>query len=108
MVFSKRGQQDLSATLFGLLDILLTLHVSDVGYIDLISPVKSGQFYENKIMRIKSGCKNSNITYFDMIIKTPDVNYRGILSSKYLREALLKMEENHFPIKIKCIIKIKL
>ena len=44
---------------------LLILDSSVGGYIHMISPVKSGG-------------KNSNITYFDMMIQTLDVNYRGV------------------------------
>ena len=66
-----------------------------MGYIHLISPVKSGR-------------KNSNITYFDMIIQIPDVNYREVSYRKELREKLIKLEENHSPIKMKNIKKNKL
>ena len=61
-----------------------------MGYVHLISPVKSGR-------------KNSNITYFDMMIQTPNVNYRGISYRKDLREKLIKVGENHSPIKMKNI-----
>ena len=50
---------------FGILDILLILDSSVVGYIDLLSTAKSGR-------------KNSSITYCDMMIQTLDVNYRGV------------------------------
>ena len=55
MAFSKRAQQDLSDTIFGLLDILSILDSSVVDYIHLISPANSRR-------------KNNNITYFDMMI----------------------------------------
>ena len=61
-----------------------------MGYIHLISPVKSGR-------------KNGNITYFDMIIQIPDVNFREVSYRKELREKLIKLEENHSPIKMKNI-----
>ena len=60
-----------------------------MGCIHLISPVKSGR-------------KNSSITYFDMMIQT-DVNYRGVSYREDLREKLIKVEENHSPIKMKNI-----
>ena len=50
---------------------------------------------------VKSGHKTSNITYFDMMIETPDVNYRGVSYRKDLREKLIKVEENYSPIKVK-------
>ena len=83
-------QQDFSDKLFGLLDILLTLDSSVVGYIHLIFPVKFGR-------------KNSNVTYFDTMIQNPDMNYRGVSSGKDLREKLIKVEENHSPVKMKKI-----
>ena len=57
-----------------------------MGYIDLI-------------LAVKSGCKNSNITYFGMIIQIPDVNHKGVSCSKDLQEEFIRVEENHFPIK---------
>ena len=35
-----------------------------------------------------------------MIIQTPDVNYRGASYRKDFREKLIKVEENHSPIKM--------
>ena len=69
--------------LFGLLDVLLTLDSSVVGYIYLISPVKSCNV----------------ITYFDMMIQTLVVNYRGFSYREDLREKLIKVEENHSQLK---------
>ena len=37
------------------------------------------------------------------MIQTPDVNYRRILCREDLREKLMKVEENHSPIKMKNI-----
>ena len=54
------------------------------------------------ISTVKSGRKNSSITYFDMMIQT-DVNYRGVSYREDLREKLIKVEENHSPIKMKNI-----
>ena len=36
-----------------------------------------------------------------MMMQTPDVNYRGVSYRKDLREKLIKVEENHSPIKMK-------
>ena len=38
-----------------------------------------------------------------MMIQTPDVNYKGVSYRKDLRENLIKVEENHSPIKMKNI-----
>ena len=54
------------------------------------------------ISTVKSGRKNSSITHFDMMIQT-DVNYRGVSYREDLREKLIKVEENHSPIKMKNI-----
>ena len=86
MTLSKRAQQDLSDTLFGLPYIFLILDSSVVGYIHLISPVYSGR-------------KNSSITYFDMMVQTPDFNCRGVSYREDIWEKLIKVEENHSPIK---------
>ena len=50
----------------GLIDILSILDSSVVGYIHVLSTVKSG-------------CKNSNITYWGMI-EAPDVTYSKVSS----------------------------
>ena len=47
----------------------------------------------------------SNNIYFDMMIQTPDVNYRGVSRRKDSREKLIKVEENHFQIKMKNILR---
>ena len=52
---------------------------------------------------VKSGLKNSIITYFDMMIQTPDVNYRGVSYKEDLREKLIKVDKNHSPIIMKNI-----
>ena len=83
-------QQDLSKTLFGLLDVLLILRSSVASYIHLMSPVTSGH-------------KDSNITYFDMMIQTPDVNSKGFLYRKDHQEKSKKVEENDSPIEMKNI-----
>ena len=38
-----------------------------------------------------------------MMIQTPVVNYRGVSYREDLREKLIKVEENHSPIKMKNI-----
>ena len=58
-------QQDFSDKLFGLLDILLILDSSVVGYIHLIFPKKFGR-------------KNSNVTYFGTIIQNSPVKMKNI------------------------------
>ena len=69
MTLSKRAQQDLSDTLFGLPYIFLILDSSVVGYIHLISPVKCW-------------CKSSSITYFDMMIKLLMLTIEGFNTEK--------------------------
>ena len=59
------------------------------------------------ISPVKSGLKNSNITYFDVMIQTPDFNYRGVPYGKDLRKKFIKVEENHSSIKMKNIFKKK-
>ena len=55
------------------------------------------------ISPVKSGLNNSNIRFFDMVIKTLDANCRGVSHRKYLREKLIKKEKNHSSIKMKNI-----
>ena len=43
---------------------------------------------------VTSGHKDSNITYFDMMIQTPDVNSKGFLYRKDHQEKSKKVEEN--------------
>ena len=38
-----------------------------------------------------------------MMMQTPDVNYRGVSYIEDLREKLIRVEENHSPIKMKNI-----
>ena len=83
-------QQDLSNTLFGLLDVLLTLRSSVASYIHLMSPVTSGH-------------KNSNITYFDKMIQTLDVNSKGFLYRKDHQEKSRKVKESDSPAEMKNI-----
>ena len=61
-----------------------------VGFIHLVSPVKSGQ-------------KNKDVLYYEMKIQTNDELYRGISYRQDLREKLIKHEEDKTPIKIKKI-----
>ena len=55
------------------------------------------------ILLVKYGRKKSNITYFDIMIQTPDANYRGVSHRKDLQKKFIKVEENHSPIKMKNI-----
>ena len=40
-----------------------------------------------------------------MMMQTPDVNYREVSRRKDSREKLIKVEENHFQIKMKNILR---
>ena len=60
---------------------------SVVGYVHMVSPVKSG-------------ARSENIRYYNMMMQISEDIYRSVLYCEDLRDQLLKVEKNRCPVKL--------
>ena len=49
---------------------------------------------------VKSGARNENIRYYNMMIQTSEDIYRSVSYREDLRDQLLKVEKNRWPVKL--------
>ena len=49
---------------------------------------------------VKSGARNENSCYYNMMIQTSEDNYRNVSYREDLRDHLFKADKNRFPVKL--------